>query len=240
MERIFSLLDERGVYATFFVLGWIAERYPHLPKAIVGLGHELASHGYAHIRVTQQTRTAFAQDVRRTKGLLEDAGGTAVHGYRAASYSFDKTNLWAHEELQEAGYRYSSSIYPVHHDLYGIPDAPRFFFKPTTDNEFLEIPITTANVLGQRLPCGGGGYFRLYPYRFSRWALRRVNRKDGQSCVFYFHPWEIDPGQPAQEGLDLKTKFRHYLNLDRTESRLDRLLADFQWDRIDRVFPVAR
>jgi len=239
MERILALLDEQGVHATFFVLGWIAERYPRLPRAIVDHGHELASHGYEHIRITRQTRADFARDIRRTKSLLEDTGGVAVHGYRAASYSVDKTNLWAHDELQEAGYRYSSSIYPIHHDLYGIPDAPRFPFYPRDNAEFLEIPITTTDVFGRRLPCGGGGYFRLYPYRFSRWALRRVNRKDRQPSVFYFHPWEIDPEQPQQDGLGFKTRFRHYLNLHRTEGRLRQLLKDFQWDRIDRVFPVA-
>ena len=239
MERIFTLLDDHGAHATFFVLGWIAERYPRLPRAIVDLGHELASHGYEHIRVTQQDREAFGQDVRRTKALLEDIAGVAVHGYRAASYSVNQTNLWAHDELQDAGYRYSSSIYPIHHDLYGIPDAPRFPFHPLEQSEFLEIPITTTDVLGQRLPCGGGGYFRLYPYRFSRWALRRVNRKDRQPSVFYFHPWEIDPEQPRQDGLSAKTRFRHSLNLHRTERRLGRLLEDFNWDRIDRVYPVA-
>ena len=239
MERIFALLEERGVHATFFVLGWIAEQYPRLPRVIVDCGHELASHGYEHIRVTQQNREAFAQDILRTKGLLEDAGGAGVHGYRAPSYSVNETNLWAHDELQEAGYRYSSSIYPIHHDLYGIPNAPRFPFYPLESEDFLEIPITTTDVLGQRLPCGGGGYFRLYPYRVSRWALRRVNRRDKQPGVFYFHPWEIDPDQPRQNGLKLRTRFRHYLNLHRTEDRLRRLLQDFQWDRVDRVFPVA-
>ena len=237
MERIFDLLDEHELRATFFVLGWIAERYPHLVRAVVGRGHELASHGYEHIRVTQQNRVAFGQDVRRTKALLEDIGAVEVLGYRAASYSIDRSNLWAHDELRDAGYRYSSSIYPIRHDLYGISDAPRFPYRPIAgDDRFIEIPITSVEVMGHRFPCGGGGFFRLYPYRLSRGAIARVNRTEGQSTVFYFHPWEIDPHQPRLSGLSVRTRFRHYLNLHRTEARLRRLFADFHWDRMDRVF----
>lgn len=237
MERIFTLLKSHRVQATFFTLGWIAERYPHLIREIVAYGHELASHGYEHIRVTQQDRSAFGQDIRRTKHLLEDIGGVEVKGYRAASYSIDRSNLWAHDELQKAGYRYSSSIYPIRHDLYGIPDAPRFLYHPLPgDDGFIEIPITTIEVLGNRFPCGGGGYFRLYPYRLSRWAIRYVNRREGQPSIFYFHPWEIDPAQPRQAALGFKTRFRHYLQLHRTDARLNRLFADFSWDRMDRVF----
>ncbi len=237
LERILAILDEQKVRATFFTLGWIAERYPHLIRELVAHGHELASHGYEHIRVTQQDRSAFGQDIRRTKTLLEDLGGVEVRGYRAASYSIDRTCLWAHDELRAAGYRYSSSIYPIHHDLYGIPDAPRFAYCPLPGDEaFVEIPITTTNILGYRLPCGGGGYFRLFPYRLSRWAMARVNRRDGESAIFYFHPWELDPEQPRQSGLTLKTRFRHYLNLHRTEARLRQLLVDFHWDRMDHIF----
>jgi polysaccharide deacetylase family protein (PEP-CTERM system associated) len=237
MECILALLDQYKIKATFFTLGWIAERYPKLIQELVACGHELASHGYSHIRVTQQNHNSFFDDVYRTKALLEDIGGVEVRGYRAASYSIDRTCLWAHSALCEAGYFYSSSIYPVHHDLYGIPDAPRFVYQPILDHpEFIEIPITTTDFFGYRIPAGGGGYFRFYPYWFSRWAIKRVNEYDKQSALFYFHPWELDPEQPKQTGLNLKTRFRHYLNLHRTESRLRQLFVDFQWDRMDRIF----
>jgi polysaccharide deacetylase family protein (PEP-CTERM system associated) len=236
VERILALLQGHDIRATFFVLGWVAERYPALVRSIVGEGHELASHGYEHIRVTRQKRKEFSEDIVRTKRLLEDVGGRGVIGYRAASYSIGEGNLWAHDELREAGYCYSSSIYPIRHDLYGMPSAPRFAFNPLAGDSFLEIPITTTKLLGKQFPGGGGGYFRLYPYSLSRWILRRVNQREGQPGVFYFHPWEIDPDQPKQTGVGAKTRFRHYLNLHRTEERLDRLLADFGWDRMDKVF----
>lgn len=234
-ERVLELFAGRGVRATFFVLGWVAERYPQLVRRIVAEGHELASHGYAHVRVTQQTPAEFKSDAARTKRLLEDIGGCEVRGYRAASYSIGAKNLWALDVLGEIGYRYSSSIYPIRHDLYGMPEAPRFAFTHGS-GRLLEIPVTTVEVLGQKLPCGGGGYFRLLPYALSRWAMRRVNHCDEQACVFYFHPWEIDPQQPRPRKLRLKTRLRHYLNLNRMEQRLIRVLTDFRWDRLDRVF----
>jgi len=236
MERIFLALEQHEIRATFFTLGWIAERYPNMVRAIVDAGHELASHGYQHTRVTLQEREEFRQDIVRTKHLLEDIGGVEILGYRAASYSINQTNLWAHDELAQAGYRYSSSIYPIRHDLYGMPTAPRFVYRPLKGTDFLEVPITTMDVFGYRLPCGGGGYFRLFPYPMSRWALRRVNNGDGRSGVFYFHPWEIDPEQPRQQDLGLKTRFRHYCNLHRMENRLQRLFADFNWDSMSGVF----
>jgi polysaccharide deacetylase family protein (PEP-CTERM system associated) len=235
-DRILQIFAEAGVQATFFTLGWVAERYPALIKRIVKAGHELACHGYSHVRVTQQTPDEFRDDVLRTKRLLEDLGGVPVLGYRAASYSIGSKNLWALEVLEESGFRYSSSIYPVKHDLYGMPEAPRFSFRPCRPDGLLEIPVTTVELSNNKLPCGGGGYFRLLPYRVSRWAIERVNRKDRQSCVFYFHPWEIDPDQPRQRGINLKTRFRHYLNLSRTESRLRRLLHDFRWNTMAHVF----
>jgi len=239
-DRILALFDAAGVKATFFTLGWVAERYPALIRRIVEGGHELASHGYAHVRVTQQQPAEFRADVEKTKHLLEDIGGVEVRGYRAASYSIGAGNLWALDELGEAGYRYSSSIYPVRHDLYGMPEAPRFAFRPRGEASILEVPITTLRVGGKNLPCGGGGFFRLYPYAVSRWALRRINDGEGQSGMFYFHPWEIDPAQPRQTGLDLKTRTRHYLNLGRMESRLQALLGDFAWDRMDRIFLTSK
>jgi len=234
-DRVLTLFDEAGVKATFFTLGWVAERYPGLIRAIVAAGHELACHGYDHRRVSDQTPEAFRADVRRAKGVLEDVGGVAVLGYRAASYSIGRDNLWALEILQETGFRYSSSIYPVRHDLYGMPEAPRFAFRPDNAPALLEIPVTTVRLAGRNWPCGGGGFFRLYPYTLTRWALRRINA-EGQAAIFYFHPWEIDPDQPRPPGLGWKTRLRHYLNLGRMESRLRRLLQDFAWDTVANVF----
>ena len=234
-NQILDLFDGHDVKATFFMLGWVAERYPGLVRRIVDAGHELASHGYSHIRVTRQSPQAFSEDVSKTRKLLEDIAGCEVQGYRAASYSIVKETLWAHDLLQEAGYRYSSSVYPIHHDLYGIPDAPRFAYRHK-DGGLLEIPVTTVSMFNHNLPCGGGGYFRLLPYRVSRWAMKRVNRTDRKPCVFYFHPWEIDPGQPRQTGISGKTRFRHYLTLGRMKMRVERLLEDFDWDRMDNIY----
>jgi polysaccharide deacetylase family protein (PEP-CTERM system associated) len=234
-DRILQLFDDHGVQATFFTLGWVAERYPGLLRRMVEGGHEVASHGYSHVRVTNQSPDEFRADVVRTKALLEDVTGREVQGYRAASYSIGASNLWALDVLAETGHRYSSSIYPIRHDLYGMPEAPRFAFQ-ANGGPMLEVPVTTVELFRRNYPCGGGGYFRLLPYALSRWAMRRVNERDGQSCVFYFHPWELDPDQPRQPGLGFKTRFRHYLNLRRMEQRLARLLRDFRWDRMDRVF----
>jgi polysaccharide deacetylase family protein (PEP-CTERM system associated) len=236
MGIILELLASHRIKATFFTLGWVAERYPGLIRTVVDAGHELACHSYWHTRASNQSRTEFMEEIIDTKKLLEDIGGVAVLGYRAPSYSIGVNNLWAHEELQRAGYRYSSSIYPISHDHYGMPSAPRFAYHPIADSEFLEIPITTSYLLNRRLPAGGGGYFRFFPYAFSRAMLRKVNNKEQQPGIFYFHPWEIDPGQPRQHGIGFKTRFRHYLNLHHTEKRLNRLFADFHWGRMDRVF----
>jgi polysaccharide deacetylase family protein (PEP-CTERM system associated) len=236
MERILALLDQREVKATFFTLGWIAERYPHLVRNIVDNGHELASHGYSHRRASDQNAEEFRDDITRSKKLLEDLGGIPVIGYRAPSFSIGTDNLWALDQLQEAGYQYSSSIYPIRHDHYGMPDAPRFAHHPRGENGLLELPATTMALFGKNLPASGGGFFRLLPYPVSRWTLRRVNQQDGQPCIFYFHPWEIDPEQPRPQGITLKTRFRHYVNLAHTENRISRLLKDFKWGRMDQVF----
>lgn len=233
MDKILRLFDDHGVKATFFVLGWIAERYPELVRRIVAAGHEVASHGYAHLRASEQSEEAFFADIHLAKILLEDIAGQAVNGYRAPSFSIGKENPWALPCIERAGYRYSSSIYPIHHDHYGMPDAPRFAYEV---NGLKEIPITTVHALGRNWPAAGGGYFRLFPYWFSRALLRRVNQADGESAVFYFHPWEMDPEQPRIVGIDAKTRFRHYLNLDRMEGRVARLLNDFRWGRMDEVF----
>lgn len=236
VDIILSLLDEHGARATYFVLGWIAERYPQLVRRIAAQGHEIASHGYAHERVTAQSCSEFREDVTRAKRVLEDIAGTAVRGYRAPSFSIGRDNLWALACLREAGYVYSSSVYPIRHDHYGMPEAPRFAFYPENGDGLLELPLTTVRLFNCNLPAGGGGYFRLLPYSVSRWFLRRVNAVDRQPCIFYFHPWEIDPGQPRQRGIGLKTRFRHYLNLSAMERRIRALCRDFRWDRMDRLF----
>ena len=233
--RILDLLDAHAAKATFFTLGWVAERYPQLVREIVGRGHELASHGYGHLRATDQTEIEFRTDVTHAKKLLEDLSGVSVNGYRAPSFSIGARNLWAFEVLSDAGYQYSSSVYPIKHDHYGMPDAPRFAFKPG-QHDLIELPATTLNMMGRNFPASGGGYFRLLPYSVSAWMMRRVNEHDGEACIFYFHPWEIDPDQPRQRGISLKTRFRHYVNLSHMEGRIARLLKDFEWDRMDRIF----
>lgn len=236
IDRILGVFSAGNVKATFFTLGWIAERYPEMVKRIVAEGHELASHGYGHLRASDQSRAEFDNDIRSSKALLEDLGGQAVVGYRAPSFSIGEGNLWALEALSDAGYRYSSSIYPIKHDHYGMPGAPRFAFYPNGPDGLLEVPITTAMVFGKKRPAGGGGYFRLLPYALSKWMMEKVNREDGEPTLFYFHPWELDPGQPRPEGLDAKSRFRHYINIDRMERRLASLTRDFAWDRMDRIF----
>ena len=234
VDCILQLLDEADAHATFFTLGWIAERYPQLVRRITDNGHEVASHGYQHERASELDRRAFLADIRLAKAVLEDVAGAAVSGYRAPSFSINGANDWAFDCLAEAGYRYSSSIYPIRHDHYGMPDAPRFPYR--SRDGLLEVPITTTRFMSRNWPAGGGGYFRLMPYAMSKWLIRRVNEVDGQSAIFYFHPWELDPEQPRVPGIDAKTRFRHYVNLHRTEDRLRQLLRDFRWDRVDRVF----
>ena len=234
IDRILDLLARHDTRATFFTLGWIAERYPGMVRRIVDEGHELASHGYGHQRASDLDEPALFDDVDRAKRLLEDIGGQAVLGYRAPSFSIGEKNLWALDVLLRAGYRYSSSIYPVRHDHYGSPDAPRFAHEVRPG--LLEVPPTTLRLFDRNLPSSGGGFFRLLPYPLSRWMLQQVNRRDGESAVFYFHPWEIDPDQPRVPGIDLKTRFRHYVNIARTEDRLARLLGDFAWGRMDDIF----
>ena len=235
-NRILDILDEHNVHATFFTLGWVAERYPQIINRIVNEGHELACHGYEHIRVTEQTPEQFRLDVVKTKKILEDLGGKEIKGYRAASYSIGANNLWAHDVLFEEGFEYSSSVYPVKHDLYGMPDAPRYMYEPLNNSDFKEIPITTIEFFNKNIPCGGGGFFRFYPYFCSKLAYRYINKKEMQPGIFYFHPWEIDPEQPRQHNINIKTRFRHYLNLNKMEQRITNLLGDFNWDTMENVF----
>jgi polysaccharide deacetylase family protein (PEP-CTERM system associated) len=234
VERILGMLDDHQTQATFFTLGWIAERYPQLIRRIADQGHEVASHGFGHERASDLDRAAFDADIRRAKSVLEDLIGKDVSGYRAPSFSIGPGNLWAFDSLVRAGYRYSSSIYPIRHDHYGMPDAPRFMYQAV--DGLLEIPITTLRVFNRNLPSSGGGYFRLLPYALSRWMLRKVNSQDAEAAVFYFHPWEIDIAQPRIAGIDSRTRFRHYVNIDRMERRLHSLLGDFRWGRMDHLF----
>ena len=234
VDRILLMLEANQTKATFFTLGWIAERYPRLVRRIVDDGHELASHGYGHQRVSDLTEATFSADIELAKKLLEDISGQEVRGYRAPSFSIGEGNLWAFDCLERAGYRYSSSIYPIHHDHYGMPDAPRFAHRVRAG--LLELPVTTARYFDRNWPASGGGYFRLLPYALSRWLLQQVNQRDRQPAIFYFHPWEIDAGQPRITGISAKTRFRHYVNLQYTEGRLQRLIADFKWGRVDQVF----
>lgn len=237
-DRVLDLFAEAGVRATFFTLGWVAERHPALIRRIVAAGHELASHGLEHRLVRDQRPEVFRADIRRAKALLEDAGGVPVRGYRAATFSIGADTPWAFEILAEEGHAYSSSVNPIRHDLYGMPDAPRFPYRPEgAPEDFAEVPLTTVRLRGRNWPCAGGGFFRLMPYALFRSGLRRVNGRDGRPAVFYFHPWEVDPGQPRMSGLPLRTRVRHRLNLSRTEDRLRCLLRDFAWDRMDCVFP---
>lgn len=237
--KLLDLFADAGVKATFFTLGWVAERHPALIRRMVAEGHELGCHGYCHVRITAQTPAEFRADLARSKALLEDAGGIAVQGYRAASFSITRANLWAFAEIEAAGFRYSSSVYPVHHDLYGIPDAPRRPFRPIGTTALVEIPVSTLRVGGHNLPAGGGGYFRLLPYGLSRALVRRINQREGRAANMYFHPWEFDPEQPRPPGLGLKTRFRHYLNQGRTLSRMRALVRDFAWGPFRDIYADA-
>ena len=228
------MFAKADIKATFFTLGWVAHRHPQLIRRIVEQGHELASHGWDHARVFTLTPEQFRDDLAKTRACLEDAGGTAVTGYRAPSFSIDKRTPWAHEILAEAGYTYSSSVAPVVHDHYGWPEAPRFAFAPIAGSDFLELPVTTAKLGGRTLAAGGGGFFRLLPYQFSRWAVRQVNA-EAQSAIIYFHPWEIDPSQPRVANAPLRSKLRHYTNLSVMAPKLERLIGDFAWGRVDEI-----
>jgi polysaccharide deacetylase family protein (PEP-CTERM system associated) len=234
VHRILDMLDRHNTKATFFTLGWVAQRYPQLVKEIVHRGHELASHGYGHERASDLTEEAFLEDIHSAKVLLEDLAGLEVRGYRAPSFSIGTGNLWAFDCLANTGHRYSSSIYPIAHDHYGMPDSPRFVYEVRPG--LLEVPITTLRAFGRNFPSSGGGYFRLLPYALSRWMLQRVNSTDCQPGIFYFHPWEIDAQQPRIPGIGAKTRFRHYVNIDRVEARLNQLLTDFKWGRMDHIF----
>ncbi len=232
-EAILAMFAEAGVHATFFTLGWVAQRHPALMRRIAQAGHELASHGWDHARVFTMDRQTFAQDLDRSRKTIEDASGARVTGYRAPSFSIDHRTPWAYEELSRLDFAYSSSVAPIVHDHYGWRDAPRFAFRPLPAADLVEVPVTTAMFAGRRMAAGGGGFFRVLPYGFSRWAIRQVNRRDGRPAVFYFHPWEIDPGQPRVAEARLKSKLRHYTNLEVMAAKLRQLIGDFRWGRMD-------
>jgi polysaccharide deacetylase family protein (PEP-CTERM system associated) len=225
-ERLLVIFEEAGIQATFFVLGWVAERFPWLVHAIADAGHEIASHGYGHRLVYDLTPEAFREDVRRAKDLLESTGGKPVYGYRAPSYSVTSRSLWALDVLIEEGYRYDTSIFPIHHDRYGIPTSPRHPYVLSREGDLVEAPASTVRWGPFNLPIGGGGYFRILPYAWTSWGIKRLNEVEGTPAIFYLHPWEIDPEQPRLTAPALG-QFRHYFNLGRTEARLRSLIREF-------------
>jgi polysaccharide deacetylase family protein (PEP-CTERM system associated) len=233
--RVLDLFAEADVRGTFFTLGWVAQRHPEMIRRIVAGGHEIASHGYDHARVFNFTRREFAEDIRKARNIIEDCAGVAVTGYRAPSFSLDGRTPWAFAELAEQGYAYSSSVAPVVHDHYGWPEAPRFAFRPLPWSQMIELPVTTAMLGGRRVAAGGGGFFRVLPYAFSRWAIRQVNRQEGRPAVFYFHPWEVDPDQPRVPHAPMRSRLRHYTGLTKMADKLGDLVREFRWGRMDMV-----
>lgn len=229
--KILQLLAAQGIKATFFIVGWVAERYPQLVRDIAAGGHEIGCHSYLHRRIYTLSKEEFREDTRKAKMILEDVSGLPVSGYRAPTYSITQKSLWALDTLQELGFRYDSSIFPIRHDMYGMPDAPRFPYK-LPDHDLMEYPISTALILGRNVPVSGGGYFRLFPYWFTKAALKSINNKEGSPFNFYLHPWEVDPGQPRFTHASALSRFRHYNNLHKTEERFGRLLKDFDFGPI--------
>jgi polysaccharide deacetylase family protein (PEP-CTERM system associated) len=239
-DKVLELFDRAGVKATFFTLGWVAERYPALIRRIVDAGHEIASHGWDHVRVHTMSAAIFRADIERARIAIEDACGVSPMGYRAPSFSIDQRTPWAHRILAEEGYAYSSSVAPIRHDHYGWPEAPRFAFRPVEGSNLIELPVTTVEFGGRRMAAGGGGFFRLLPYGFSSWAISRVNGGEGRPAVFYFHPWEIDPDQPRVDNAPLKSRVRHYSKLAAMEGKLLKLLRAKAWGRTDEVVEAER
>ena len=232
-SAILDMFAKADVKATFFALGWVAQRHGPLMRRIVEAGHELGSHGWDHERVFRMDRAGFTADLERSRKVLEDASGVQITGYRAPSFSIDGRTPWAYMALAEQGYAYSSSVAPITHDHYGWREAPRFAFKPLPWSDLIELPVTTAQFAGRRLAAGGGGFFRVLPYGFSRWAIRQVNTRDQRPAVFYFHPWEIDPDQPRVTGASLRSRVRHYTNLGVMSAKLEQLVREFAWGRMD-------
>ncbi len=239
-DRVLDLLAETGTRATFFTLGCVAHAHPALIRRITDAGHEIASHGWDHFRVFAMTPDQFRADISRARTAIEDAAGVAVTGYRAPSFSIDPRTPWAHPILAEAGYGYSSSIAPIKHDHYGWPDASRWAFRPLADSALVELPVSTVRMAGRNFAAGGGGFFRLLPYALSRWSVARINTIEARPAVFYFHPWDMDPGQPFVADAPIKSKLRHYTNLSRFAGKLRRLTTAFEWGRYDAVVEGQR
>ncbi len=232
--RLLELFEQHNVKSTFFTLGWVAQRCPNLIKAIVEQGHELASHGYSHQRATLMTPEQFREDVSKSKQLLEESAGQAIIGYRAPSFSFNDSNTWVFQELVDLGFEYSSSTFPIEHDLYGVPNWPRFKYQ--RPEGIIEIPVPTVRKGDKNTGIGGGGYFRLYPYWLSKRRIENYLKSEQQPYSFYFHPWEIDPKQPRVAGASMKSKLRHYVNLAKMEDKVGRLLDDYQWSTMKDVY----
>jgi polysaccharide deacetylase family protein (PEP-CTERM system associated) len=239
-DDVLALFEEAGVKATFFTLGWVAARHPALIRRIADAGHEIASHGWDHRRVFTLDEGAFRADLEEARKAIEDAGGAKVRGYRAPSFSIDARTPWAHEVLAQEGYAYSSSVAPIRHDHYGWPGAPRFAWRPVSGSALIELPVTTFELAGRRFAAGGGGFFRLLPYAVSDWAVTRVNREEQRPAIFYFHPWEVDPGQPRVAQAPLKSRLRHYTNLSAMRPKLLKLLKAHAWGRTDEVAAVEQ
>jgi polysaccharide deacetylase family protein (PEP-CTERM system associated) len=239
-DRVLALFAEADVKATFFTLGWVAARHPALIRRIAAAGHEIASHGWDHQRVFTMDEQGFRADLDQAHKAIEDASGRSPTGYRAPSFSIDARTPWAHPVLAERGYAYSSSVAPIRHDHYGWREAPRFAWRPVAGAELIELPVTTVDLAGRRFAAGGGGFFRLLPYGFSSWAIRRVNRDEERPAIFYFHPWEVDPDQPRVQDASARSKIRHYTNLEVMESKLLKLLRDHRWGRTDEVAAAER
>jgi polysaccharide deacetylase family protein (PEP-CTERM system associated) len=239
-QAVLDLFAEAGVKATFFTLGWVAERYPALIRRAAEAGHEIASHGWDHRRVFSLGEKGFRADLRRAHEAIAAAAGVAPKGYRAPSFSIDQRTPWAHRILAEEGYSYSSSVAPIAHDHYGWREAPRFAHRPLADCGLIELPVTTVEIGGRRMAAGGGGFFRLLPYHFSSWAIRRVNRAEGRPAVFYFHPWEIDPGQPRISEAPLRSRLRHYSRISTMRPKLLKLFKAHEWGRTDEVVEIER
>jgi polysaccharide deacetylase family protein (PEP-CTERM system associated) len=239
-EAVLDLFATAGVKGTFFTLGWVAERHPGLLRRIADQGHEIASHGWDHQRVFTMAPAQFRADLQRAHAAIEHASGKSPTGYRAPSFSIDVRTPWAHQILAEEGYAYSSSVAPVAHDHYGWPEAPRFAHRPVRGCDLVELPVTTVEFAGRRMAAGGGGFFRLLPLRFSNWAIARVNSRDRRPAVFYFHPWEIDPGQPRVARAPLKSRLRHYTNLVTMEPKLLKMLTTHRWTRTDAVVAAEK
>ena len=234
-EAVLELFDEAGIKATFFTLGWVAERYPALMQKIAAAGHEIANHGYDHARVFTLTPDQFRDDLDRSRKILQDTSGQKVVGYRAPSFSIDQRTPWAHEILAEQGYAYSSSVAPINHDHYGWAGSPRFAWKPVEQSGFIELPVTTVKLGNRVFAAGGGGFFRLLPYPLYERSIRKMHNDDGRGAIFYFHPWEIDPGQPRVGNAPIKSKLRHYTNLRHMRAKLLRAGQDFKWGRVDEL-----